>query len=143
MNPIRVPRMDNRGVVAIITAIVLPVFLLLGAMGLDLARGYIVKQRLQTGADAVGSLVAAQMRTLGADTPPDATCAHSGQIFAANFNPNTLFHAAVTPPACVYDPALKQVVITTAASVPLVFGALLHRDTLRLVARAYVALPPA
>lgn len=135
-----VKRMDNRGVVAIITAIVLPVFLLLVAMGLDLSRGYIVKQRLQTGADAVGSLVAAQLPALGANTPPDAACASSGQIFAANFNARTLFHATPAPPGCVYDAAHQQIVITTAASVPLVFGVLLHRDTLHLVARAYVPL---
>jgi Flp pilus assembly protein TadG len=133
-------RMDRRGVVAIITAIVLPVFLLLGAMGLDLSRGYIVKQRLQTGADAMGSLVAAHMRTLGPSTPPDTACANSGQLFAANFNPKTLFHAVPTPPLCVYDAAHQQIVITTSASVPLVFGALLHRDTLTLVAKAYVPL---
>jgi Flp pilus assembly protein TadG len=143
MKTSRAKRMDRRGVVAIITAIVLPVFLLLAAMGLDLSRGYIVKQRLQTGADAMGSLVAAQMRTRGPNTLPDAACARSERLFAANFNTKTLFHAVPAPPLCVYDATRQQIIITTSASVPLIFGQLLHRDTLTLVARAYVPLAAA
>lgn len=91
----------------------------------------------------MSSLVAAQMRMRGSNTLPDAACARSERLFAANFNTKTLFHAVPAPPVCVYDATRQQIIITTSASVPLVFSQLLHRDTLALVARAYVPLAAA
>ena len=78
-------RKDRKGVVAILLAITLPALLLIMAIGIDLSRVYVVKQRLQTAVDAATTVVGLE----GSLDDPTAGIADADKLFWTNFTPSS------------------------------------------------------
>lgn len=105
-------RIDSKGVIAVIAAVILPVLLLLASGGFDIGRAYVVKQRLQTAVDAA-ALVA---QVNAANATPETACQSTSTMNAAllaNLTSNG-FLSISTPTIvnCNYDATTKKIAVT-------------------------------
>lgn len=113
-------RLDRRGSVLGIFAILFSVMLLFSAVSIDLARTYLVRSRLQTSTDAAALLGAREEQT--ASMKADAVA-----LFTTNFNSNAptgganLMNAVVTNVSVILDQNTGVVTVTATASVPTTF----------------------
>ncbi|QEO17618.1 TadE/TadG family type IV pilus assembly protein [Acetobacter vaccinii] len=131
---------DRKGVVAILLAITLPALLLIMAIGIDLSRVYVVKQRLQTAVDAATTAVGLE----GSLDDPTAGAADADKLFWTNFTPSSgqsgsgvLDSTSTGITIGGVDEQRKRVPVSASAIVPLVFGSLLHRDSITVGATGY------
>ena len=121
---------DRRGMVAVITAmLVIPLVLAIG-LAVDASRMFLVRAKLSQAVDAA-ALAAGQAVDLTSVT------ADARRIFAVNY-PEAYMGAGVDQPEINYDEDTGQVEVIARTELPTMFMRLANVDTLDLEARALV-----
>lgn len=121
---------DRRGVVAMMTALlVIPLVLAIG-LAIDASRMFLVRAKLSQAVDAA-ALAAGQAVDV------EAVTADARRIFAVNY-PEAYMGAGVDRPEVNYDADTGQVEIIARTAMPTMFMQLAHVDTLNIEARALV-----
>lgn len=121
---------DRRGMVAVITAmLVIPLVLAIG-LAVDASRMFLVRAKLSQAVDAAA--LAGGQATDAATVEADAR-----RIFAVNY-PEAYMGAGVDQPEVNYDADTGQVEVVARTELPTMFMKLAHMDTLDVEARALV-----